>query len=99
MKVTINSVKFKADKKLEDFITEKVQKLTINYNDIIGSEVILKIENGEDLENKIAEIRLMIPGNDLFAKKNCRTFEGATDQAIEALKKQLIKHKEKLRGI
>ncbi|MFZ4740144.1 MAG: ribosome hibernation-promoting factor, HPF/YfiA family [Bacteroidales bacterium] len=99
MKITINSVKFKADKKLEEFITEKVQKLTTNYNDIIGSEVILKIENGEDLENKIAEIRLMIPGNDLFAKKNCKTFEGATDQAIEALKKQLIKHKEKLRGI
>ncbi|NVN95034.1 MAG: ribosome-associated translation inhibitor RaiA [Bacteroidetes bacterium] len=99
MKVTINSVKFKTDKKLEEFITEKVQKLTINYNDIIGSEVILKIENGEDLENKIAEIRLMIPGNDLFAKKTCKTFEGATDQAVEALKKQLIKHKEKLRGI
>ena len=99
MKITINSVKFKADKKLEEFITEKVQKLTTNYNDIIGSEVILKIENGEDLENKIAEIRLMIPGNDLFAKKNCKTFEGATDQAVEALKKQLIKHKEKLRGI
>jgi len=99
MKVTINSVKFKTDKKLEDFINEKVQKLTINYTDIIGSEVILKIENGEDLENKIAEIRLMIPGNDLFAKKNCKTFEGATDQAVEALKKQLIKHKEKLRGI
>ena len=69
MKVTINSVKFKTDKKLEEFITEKIQKLTINYNDIIGSEVILKIENGEDLDNKIAEIRLMIPGNDLFAKK------------------------------
>jgi putative sigma-54 modulation protein len=99
MKVTINSVKFKTDKKLEEFINEKVQKLTSNYNDIIGSEVILKIENGEDLENKIAEIRLMIPGNDLFAKKNCKTFEGATDQAVEALKKQLIKHKEKLRGI
>ena len=32
-------------------------------------------------------------------KKNCKTFEGATDQAVEALKKQLIKHKEKLRGI
>ncbi|MEI6696833.1 MAG: ribosome-associated translation inhibitor RaiA [Bacteroidota bacterium] len=99
MKVTINSVKFKTDKKLEEFIHEKVQKLTSNYTDIIGSEVILKLENGEELENKIAEIRLMIPGNDLFAKKNCKTFEGATDQAVEALKKQLVKHKEKLRGI
>jgi putative sigma-54 modulation protein len=99
MKVTINSVKFKTDRKLEDFIQEKVKKLSSNYTDIIGSEVILKLDNTEDLENKVAEIRLMIPGNDLFAKKNCKTFEGATDQAVEALRKQLIKHKEKIRGI
>ncbi len=99
MKVAINSVKFKTDKRLEDFINEKVQKLASNYNGIIGSEVILKLDNSEDLENKITEIRLMIPGNDLFAKKNCKTFEGAVDQAVDALKKQLIKHKEKLRGI
>jgi putative sigma-54 modulation protein len=98
MKVTINSVKFKTDKKLEEFISEKVQKLTTNYNDIIGSEVILKLENNENLENKVTEIRLMIPGNDLFAKKISKSFEESTDQAIDALKKQLIKHKDKLRG-
>ncbi len=98
MKVTINSVKFKTDKKLEEFISEKVQKLSSNYTGIIGSEVILKVENTEDLENKVAEIRLMIPGNDLFAKKSCKSFEESTDQAVEALRKQLIKHKEKLRG-
>jgi putative sigma-54 modulation protein len=99
MKVTINSVKFKTDKKLEEFINEKVQKLTTNYNDIIGSEVILKLENNENLENKVTEIRLMIPGNDLFAKKISKSFEESTDQAIDALRKQLIKHKDKLRGI
>ncbi len=98
MKVTINSVKFKTDKKLEEFINEKVIKLSSNYSGIIGSEVILRLENAEDLENKVAEIRLMIPGNDLFAKKVSKTFEESTDQAVEALRKQLIKHKEKLRG-
>jgi putative sigma-54 modulation protein len=98
MKVSINAVKFKADKKLEDFITEKVQKLSGNYNGVIGSEVTLKLENTDKLENKVSEIRLMIPGNDLFAKKTSKTFEEATDQALDALKKQLIKHKEKIRG-
>jgi len=98
MKVTINSVKFKTDKKLEDFINEKVQKLSSNYEGIIGSEVMLKLENNDNLENKVAEIRLMIPGNDLFAKKNSKSFEESTDQAVDALKKQLIKHKDKLRG-
>ena len=50
-----------------------------------------------DEENKIAEIRLIIKGTDLFAKKKCKSFEEATDTAIEALRRQLKKHKEKLK--
>lgn len=97
MKVSINAVKFKTDKKLESFINEKVEKLSGVYDGIIGSEVTLKVENTESQENKVAEIRLLIKGNDLFAKKQSATFEEATDTAVDALRKQLDKHKEKLR--
>lgn len=95
MRVKINSVHFKADKKLEDFIKEKVEKLTTTYDNVIGSDVTLKVANTSDSTNKVAEIRLLIPGNDLYAKKQCKTFEEATDSALDALKKQLIKHKDK----
>ena len=98
MKVNINSVHFKADKKLEDFINEKVGKLSNMYDGVIGSDVILKVDNTDSPENKIAEIRLLIRGNDLYAKKQCKTFEEATDTAIEALRRQLKKHKDKFRG-
>ncbi|KAF0203750.1 MAG: putative sigma-54 modulation [Bacteroidetes bacterium] len=93
MNVNINSVKFKTDKKLEDFINEKVDKLSGVYDGILGSEVTLKIDNVETPDNKIAEIRLLIKGNDLFAKKQSKTFEEATDNAVDALRKQLDKHK------
>ena len=73
MNVNINSVKFKTDKKLEDFINEKVDKLSGVYDGILGSEVTLKIDNVETPDNKIAEIRLLIKGNDLFAKKQSKT--------------------------
>lgn len=95
MNVNINAVKFKADKKLEDFVNDKVGKLSGVYDGIIGSEVILKIDNAETPDNKIAEIRLLIKGNDLFAKKQSGTFEEATDNAIDALRKQLDRHKGK----
>lgn len=95
MKVNINAVHFKADQKLEIFITNKIEKLTSRYNDVIGSEVLLKLENTENPENKITEIKLLIKGNDLFASKQSKSFEEATDLAIEALKKQLEKHKAK----
>jgi putative sigma-54 modulation protein len=99
MKVSINSVHFKTDKKLDDFIIEKVEKLTGLYNGIIGSEVTLRVENSETPDNKIAEIRILIRGYDLFAKKQSTSFEEATDTAVEALRKQLTKHKDKLKKV
>jgi putative sigma-54 modulation protein len=99
MKVSINSVHFKTDKKLDDFIVEKVEKLTGLYNGIIGSEVTLRVENSETPDNKIAEIRILIRGYDLFAKKQSSSFEEATDTAVEALRKQLTKHKDKLKKV
>jgi len=97
MKVSINAVKFRTDKKLEAFINEKVEKLSGVYDGIIGSEVTLKLDNAETHDNKVAEIRLFIKGNDLYAKKQSKTFEEATDTAVEALRRQLTKYKDKIR--
>ncbi|MCF8297291.1 MAG: ribosome-associated translation inhibitor RaiA [Saprospiraceae bacterium] len=98
MNIQINSVKFKVDKKLKAFIEEKVEKLSSLYDGVFKSEITLRIENNDNLENKFAEIRLHIPGYDLFAKKQCKTFEESVDTASEALRKQLIKHKQKIRN-
>ncbi|MDX9852736.1 MAG: ribosome-associated translation inhibitor RaiA [Tenuifilaceae bacterium] len=98
MNVKIQSIKFDADKKLIDFISSKVNKLDRFYDNILSAEVFLRLENSQDLENKIAEIRLDIPGNDLFAERKCKTFEEAIDECVDALKRQVDKHKEKQRG-
>ncbi len=98
MNIKINSVKFVADKKLKDFVYGKVKKLVQFYDDIIFAEVYLKLENVQDLNNKVAEIKLEIPGNDLFVKKQSNSFEKSTDSAVDALKRQITKHKQKLRG-
>ena len=97
MKVNITSVHFKTDSKLENFIERKVGKLSGLIEGVMGSEVTLKLENSENRDNKIAEIRLLIKGYDLYAKKQSKTFEQATDTAISALKKQLEKYKGRLR--
>ena len=95
MNVNINSVHFKADAKLENFITAKLQKLNTLYDGIIGSEVALKVEHTDDKENKIVDVRLSLSGHDLMATKQSKTFEEAADDAVNAIRKQLIKHKEK----
>lgn len=96
MNVMINSVHFKADQKLEDFITKKVEKLCEKYAEVISAEVNLKIDNGDNPENKIADIRLVLKGDDLFASKQSKSFEESVDTAIDALKKQLEKYKGKI---
>lgn len=98
MKININSVHFKADKKLEDFITQKVEKVCSKFSDVIGSEVTLKLDNTDTPENKIADIRIILKGNDLYASKVSKSFEESIDLAVDALKKQLEKYKGKMEG-
>lgn len=99
MNITINSVHFEADKKLVSFVNQKVEKLLQFYSEIISADVYLRLENSQDTENKVAEIRLDIPGNPLFAKKQSKSFEESTDEVVEALRRQLTKHKSKTKGV
>ena len=91
----INSVHFRASSDLEAFITQKVEKVCSKFSEVIGAEVTLKLDNTDTPENKITDVRLMLKGEDLFASKQCKTFEEATDLAVDALKKQLEKYKGK----
>jgi putative sigma-54 modulation protein len=99
MNVQIHSVRFDADKKLISFVQQKLDKLTQFGDDIVNAEVFLRLDKDQDRENKISEIKLELPGGPLFAKKQSKTFEEATDDVIEALKKQITKHKQKKRGV
>ena len=97
MNIRISSIRFNADKNLTSFIKSRVNKLIQVYDSIIKAEVFLRLDKSHDLENKVAEIKVTMPGNQLFAKKQCKSFEEATDNAVDALRKQIKKHKEKSR--
>jgi len=99
MNVQIHSVRFDADKKLIDFVHQKLDKLTQFGEDIVNAEVYLRLDKDQERENKITEIKLELPGGPLFARKQSKTFEEATDESIDALKVQITKHKQKKRGI
>ncbi len=98
MTINIQSVHFDADKKLIGFINEKVGKLNTFYKGIINSDVILRLDKNNKSANKIAEIKMKGKKHEFFAKKQCTSFEEATDLACEALKTQVKKHKEKIKN-
>lgn len=97
MQIEIRSIHFKVDRKLEDFIKDKLEKLSQFYDGVLGAEVSLKLDNNDSAENKITEIKLNVKGSDLYAKKQSKSFEESTDSAAEALRRQIIKYKEKQR--
>lgn len=96
MKIDIQSRDFTAKQDLLDYVTEKVEKLELFCNDVISSEVCLSVEKSDTNDNKFGEIRLLIPGNDLFASARAKSFEEAISEACEALEIQIKKRKTKI---
>ncbi|MEQ8238705.1 MAG: ribosome-associated translation inhibitor RaiA [Cyclobacteriaceae bacterium] len=95
MKLQVHSIHFDADQKLVDFIQKKADKLETFFDRIIDGEVFLRLDKGEAKDNKVLEMKLNIPGEQLFAKEKASSFEAAADEAAEALRRQLKKYKEK----
>ena len=98
MKVNVQSVNFNIDKSLVDFIEKKVNSLEKYYDKIVDADVFLKVQQTSDKENKSVDIKLNIPGNDLVVKKQSKTFEEGVMLAVDSLKRQLTKKKEKVRA-
>ncbi|WP_281323408.1 ribosome hibernation-promoting factor, HPF/YfiA family [Flavobacterium aestivum] len=97
MKVNVHAVNFTVDKKLVDFVQDRMDRLEKYYDRVVSSDVFLKVEKTSDKENKIVEMKINVPGDDFLVKKQCKTFEEATDQAAESIERLLVKRKEKLR--
>ena len=95
MKVVLNAVKFTPDEKLQNFVNDKVGKIERLLPEAMQADVSLKVDNPETNNNKIAEIRLVVRGKDLFVTKQADSFEEAVMLSIDALKTQIDKFKEK----
>ncbi len=95
MKVNIQAVNFNVDRKLVDFINERLTKLEKFYDKVVSFEVFLKLENSSDRENKTVDLKVLVPGDDVVVKKTCKTFEEAADLCADAVERMLVKRKEK----
>jgi putative sigma-54 modulation protein len=97
MKLQVHSIHFDADQKLINYIQKKVDKLETFYDRLVDGEVFLRLNN-EGTENKTVEIKIKVPGAQMFAVEKARSFEAATDLATDALRMQLKKFKAKIRN-
>ncbi len=97
MKVNVHAVNFNVDGKLVGFIQERMDRLEKYYDKVVSSDVFLKVEKTSEKENKIVEIKMLVPGDEFMVKKQCKTFEEAMEQSSESLERLLTKRKEKVK--
>lgn len=95
MNINIQSINFEATEKLQDYINKKGGKLIKFFDEIQTIDVYLKVIKPETAQNKEVEVKVFAPNVEFFASKTCDTFEEAFILGLEAIEKQVKKHKEK----
>lgn len=99
MKIQIQSLHFDADQKLIEFIGRKMNKLDTFYDRVIGSDVILSLEQmNSQVKAKVVTIKAHIPGAVLVAREKSRKFEEAVDLATESIRRQMVRIKDRKRS-
>lgn len=99
MKISVKSVHFHADEKLIEYVEQKLSRLNRYFERAVEAEVHLKLQDtGSKIQDKITEIKIHVPGGWLMDKKTGESFETAITASVDTLKRQLVRHKEKMTG-
>ena len=94
MSVEINFVHTEKKDVLEDQVNDKLDRLFRKYSWITNAAVFLKEEKHPEGKNYECEIRLSVPGPQLFAKEADVNFHKAINGTISDLSTQLEKKKD-----
>lgn len=81
----------------KNYIEEKLQKLETFYDRIEAANVFIHTDDGTNSGGfKEVEVRLAVPGPDLFASDDSATVEQSVGNVVDKLKRQIIKMKDKM---
>jgi putative sigma-54 modulation protein len=98
MKINIQGVGVSPRQELQEMINDKLNKLDRLSDRITEARVTLRVEKAETHDNKVMEVRLGLPGNDIFVKKQGDSFEELVQKTTDVLARELKEWKEKVQG-
>ncbi len=97
MNISVKSFHFHADEKLIEYVDQKLSRLNRYFDRAVEAEVHLKLQDtGGPVHEKIAEVKIHVPGGWMMDKRSGRTFEAAISASADALKRQLTRYKERI---
>jgi len=93
MTINIQYVHMATSEAMNEYVTERLNKLGKKYEWIIGAEVHFAVEHKDKTKGKICKMELSLPGPRIFAASNEDNYEDAVKNTIKDLEKQLKKRK------
>lgn len=97
MNINIQTVHFDADSKLLDYVNKKITKINTFHDRIIMVDVFLKLDNlSQNIKDKVVEIKVHVPKQNLFVKSSSKSFEESFDLALDSIINQLKRKKQKI---
>ncbi|SKB32231.1 putative sigma-54 modulation protein [Salegentibacter holothuriorum] len=97
MEAIYQFVKLEKSESLQEFAQKKLDKLEVKYDFIVRAEVYFKKQEGQDPNGYICNIKLSVPGPQLFAESNENSYEAATAETVKDLDRQLAKKKSQMK--
>lgn len=97
MKIDIQTVNFSATDGLLKDLHQLLGKLERLDHRITGADVYLKMQNSQGTDTRKAEIKVYLPGTDLYADHEAESFYEALHRATEKVRLQLLRYKDMVR--
>jgi putative sigma-54 modulation protein len=95
MKITIHPVGVEVSEGLDTYIRERLNKFFSKQTYITGIDVYVKKQKEKVVDECLIETIMRLPGPEIFAEGEGKTNDIALNEAIEKMRRQLEKYKEK----
>ncbi len=97
MTITVNPVNFNSSKDLTTRVEELFENID-KYNDqLIGLDIYLKSLTETETGEKMVEVKIFLPGKNLFVAEKGNDFVSAAQQTVDVVKRVIRKEKEKVK--
>lgn len=90
IKLDIQTVNFDPNTAILGSVRQELKKLMRLYGNIVGADVYLVETNYAEPENKVARMRVGVPGNDLYAESKANSWMLAITDVAAKLRSQIM---------
>ncbi|MBK6266986.1 ribosome-associated translation inhibitor RaiA [Marivirga sp. S37H4] len=97
MNITLEPVNFNISPELDNRVREMFSKLSKFNDQIVGIDLYLKSVTESNIDEKVVEAKVFLPGNDIFVMGKGESFITASQDCYDVAKRNVRKAKERLK--